>query len=90
MRSDIYTATAMSNDADAALREAVEKLWQAALSQHRDRFVVSSLTHAATIVTSDVEVLPTLARRVTGATAQIHSTEQILITAILVVEVLAG
>lgn len=42
MRSDIHTATAMSNDAAAALRKAVQKLWQAAMSQHQDRFVVHS------------------------------------------------
>jgi hypothetical protein len=89
MRSDIYTATAMNNDADAALQEAVHKLWQAAMSQHQDRFVVHSLNHAATLVTSETAVLPSLARRVVGATPQIHATEQILITAVLVVEVLA-
>ena len=77
-------------DPAAALQEAVQKLWQAAVSQHRDRFVVTSFTHAATLVSSEVEGAPTFTRRVTGATAQIHSTEQVLITAILVVEVLAG
>ncbi len=63
MRSDIYTATAMSNDADDALQEAVQTLWRSAVAQHRDRFVVSSLTHAATLVTTAEEVVPKLARR---------------------------
>lgn len=89
MRSDIYTATAMSNDADDALQEAVQTLWRAAVGQHRDRFVVSSLTHAATLVTTAEEVVPKLARRALGATTRIHQTEQVLITAVLVVEVLA-
>jgi hypothetical protein len=69
VRSDIYTATAMSNDAAAALRKAVQKLWQVAMSQHQDRFVVHCLTHAATLVTSEIEVAPSLARRVVGATS---------------------
>lgn len=55
MRSDIYTATAMRNDAYAAVQEAVQALARA-VSLHRDRFVVSSLTHVATLVTSEVEV----------------------------------
>ena len=89
MRSDIYTATAMNNDADAALQEAVQKLWQAAMSQHQDRFVVHSLNHAAALVASETAVLPSLAWREVGAIPQIHATEQTLITAVLVVEVLA-
>lgn len=90
MKSEIYTATAMSNDADVALQEAVQKLWRPAVGEYRDRFAVSSLTHAATLVTSAEEVVPTLARRAMGATARMHSTEQILITAVMVVEVLAS
>lgn len=41
-------------------------------------------------VMADMRSAPSFARRAIGATAQIHSTEQILITAILVVVVLAG
>ncbi len=36
MRSDIYTAAVMNNDAGAALQEAVQKVWRAAEIQHRD------------------------------------------------------
>lgn len=57
MKSEIYTATAMSNDADVALQEAVQKLWRTAVGEYRDRFTVSSLTHAATLVTSAEEVV---------------------------------
>jgi len=71
-------------------RRRCRRRWRSAVAQHRDRFVVSSLTHAATLVTSAEEVVPTRARRAMGATARVHSTEQIVITAILVVEVLAG
>lgn len=88
MRSDIFTSTAMGNDADATLQEAIQILWRAAVAAHKDRFVVSSVNHAATLVTSTEQIPPSIARRVTGATAAIHSTEQILITAVLVVEVL--
>lgn len=41
-------------------------------------------------VMADMRSAPSFARRTIGATGQIHSSEQILITAILVVEVVAG
>ena len=40
MRSDIYTATAMSNDATQRSKRSVHKLWQAAMLRHQDQFVV--------------------------------------------------
>lgn len=69
MRSDIY------RDGDEQRRRrrapgAVQKLWQPAMLQHRDRFIGHSLTHAATLITSEVAVAPRLARRVAGATSR--------------------